>query len=583
MNWPWSELGLPGPAGLAAVKHAYAERLKETHPEDDPEGFQRLHRAYLAARRMAARMGEAVRAEQGGSAGEKDGWDEGGGEGGEEAAKPAEPWDFEALFAQEPGGSVPPPEGREERKKGEDRTPPGEAREWDFDRLLSQGERERAEAVRRKAEERLKGTTAEGAAEGGRGPAWDAAFAALLTLERLREENAPEADWTAFLRGGVFRGAQYIPEFVAGLTSFLKEYEDCPLSAKRLIYQSYDFGAVRPAEAAAGLRRLLKEEPGQDRTAGGGRIRKGRRAGLLLAAVFAALIVVAALRPLLSPPEYLRTMEYLEEDFGISLVSSPQNRGRDDHRYLYWPANNPDMRFQAIYEGGRDLEQGETGYKTNYTNAMLYWSMRAFARVWDEYPLLYNAERTDRTGEGASGGAPPDFFLFQLPREGAGPFFQTLEDHLDAVARNDWYQTQLPEFQLYLLHGDVMIWHYQSWEDGAFSGEEVRGFYEEEFGFELLKSLLLDHGVGRWDYPDERLKEIRSGSVLWGDIPCFWIACSGTGTLGETLTMNYYLRKDFTAIYCVPEAELRKEVITLDCTDTLELDCGSVVEVYRCS
>ena len=169
MNWPWSELGLPGPAGLAAVKHAYAERLKETHPEDDPEGFQRLHRAYLAARRMAARMGEAVRAEQGGSAGEKDGWDEGGGEGGEEAAKPAEPWDFEALFAQEPGGSVPPPEGREERKKGEDRTPPGEAREWDFDRLLSQGERERAEAVRRKAEERLKGTTAEGAAEGGRG------------------------------------------------------------------------------------------------------------------------------------------------------------------------------------------------------------------------------------------------------------------------------------------------------------------------------------------------------------------------------------------------------------------------------
>ena len=56
MNWPWSELGLPGPSDLAAVRRAYAERLKTTHPEEDPEGFQRLHEAYQQARRAARKV-----------------------------------------------------------------------------------------------------------------------------------------------------------------------------------------------------------------------------------------------------------------------------------------------------------------------------------------------------------------------------------------------------------------------------------------------------------------------------------------------------------------------------------------------
>ncbi len=53
MSWPWSELGLPGPSDLAAVRHAYAECLKTTHPEEDPEGFQRLNEAYQQARQLA--------------------------------------------------------------------------------------------------------------------------------------------------------------------------------------------------------------------------------------------------------------------------------------------------------------------------------------------------------------------------------------------------------------------------------------------------------------------------------------------------------------------------------------------------
>jgi hypothetical protein len=46
---PWTILGVTPDAGADAVRAAYAALLKQTNPEDDAEGFQRLRQAYELA------------------------------------------------------------------------------------------------------------------------------------------------------------------------------------------------------------------------------------------------------------------------------------------------------------------------------------------------------------------------------------------------------------------------------------------------------------------------------------------------------------------------------------------------------
>lgn len=124
MNWPWSELGLPGLAELRLIRAAYAERLKAARPEEDPESFQRLHAAYQEASRQARRAART------------------------EAPPLAEPvpepefeetgWDREAPPAAE-DGSAEEPEAPQ-------------APDWDFEGLFAQGEEEAREARRRRQE-----------------------------------------------------------------------------------------------------------------------------------------------------------------------------------------------------------------------------------------------------------------------------------------------------------------------------------------------------------------------------------------------------------------------------------------------
>lgn len=50
---PWEQLGIEPTQDSRAIKRAYAQRLKQNRPDDNPEGFQRLHQAYKFALQLA--------------------------------------------------------------------------------------------------------------------------------------------------------------------------------------------------------------------------------------------------------------------------------------------------------------------------------------------------------------------------------------------------------------------------------------------------------------------------------------------------------------------------------------------------
>lgn len=51
----WHTLGISPTADKAEIRHAYAEKTKICHPEEDPQGFDALHKAFLAAMQYARR------------------------------------------------------------------------------------------------------------------------------------------------------------------------------------------------------------------------------------------------------------------------------------------------------------------------------------------------------------------------------------------------------------------------------------------------------------------------------------------------------------------------------------------------
>lgn len=46
MNSAWKILGIEPTDDMTAIKKAYSAKLKIHHPEDDPEGYQRLREAF---------------------------------------------------------------------------------------------------------------------------------------------------------------------------------------------------------------------------------------------------------------------------------------------------------------------------------------------------------------------------------------------------------------------------------------------------------------------------------------------------------------------------------------------------------
>ena len=62
--WPWDELGLAPTSDERLIRKAYAERVRESRPDDDPQRFIRLRAAYEAALATTVEGGKVVRLDE---------------------------------------------------------------------------------------------------------------------------------------------------------------------------------------------------------------------------------------------------------------------------------------------------------------------------------------------------------------------------------------------------------------------------------------------------------------------------------------------------------------------------------------
>lgn len=278
MSWPWSQLGLPGPSELSEVRHAYAEKLKTTHPEEDPEGFQRLHSAYQLASRMARQQKRREGAPPPEPQPERPpqpqrvefNYDEPLRGGGEEPRFRAEDeerdFDYDELLQDGGEESRRRKEDEEQdfdydellRDGGEEpRRPEEEDQDFDFERLFAEGEAERAEARRRRAEERRK----EQRQQRNRREEqlnlqfrqqedrWQNTETILHTIEMLYSSGAKPEEWKKFFLGPMFQQNKDSLDVIFGLEDFVST-KSLSRQVQSALFMAYGFdkGVSRPEQ-----------------------------------------------------------------------------------------------------------------------------------------------------------------------------------------------------------------------------------------------------------------------------------------------------------------------------------------------
>lgn len=524
MSGPWSELGLPGPAGLPEIRRAYAQRLKTTHPEEDPEGFQRLHAAYQEASRLARR-----------------------------AARSAPEWD--------PGGLLEPEEAP--REKPPEPPPP----EWDYERLFAEGEAE-AQAQRRERLEDLRhqnwaryAPQARLRRELDEEEAWPAVLAAVRALELLERSGAPPAQWRRFLDSPVFLSVRADMDFVLLLEDFLARRPDLSPEVRRAIFDAYEAQNASRYPAYKPLYRLLGVSREDTRRAARARspwrnawrsYPPWRRAVVAVCftilALFFSIGVGVNLRSALEEREAERWPEqapkWLEEDYGEPFVHAAS-------KDIFAPAADPELYFRASPWGERSGDW--PGYQTNYPHVLVRRALEDFAekRELDLELGSYSHEIGDAPGA----------YLLDLPLLGAEEDVAALGALLEDLSRQDWYQvppidpggeaeyrTREPvRYTVYLCHKGLAF--YEAPSGGGFDTEEALALYAQA-GPAFCRWILEESGLaaehlGEGAYALQDREALRLGGQTFFQV-------SGTDRESGGERVRYFLDAGGGTLFCLP-------------------------------
>lgn len=603
MSWPWNELGLPGPAGLPDIRSAYAQKLKTAHPEEDPEGFQRLHAAYQEASRRARRARSA-------QTGPED----------PPADRPAPPerrqeapgWNYDELLEDQeaPNHSPQKPEPQEpewnydELLKGEDAPPQEEeaAPEWDFERLFAEGEEEAQEARRRRLEDLRHKNWARYAPQARQRreldgeDAWPAVLAAVRTLELLERRDAPPAQWRRFLDSPVFLSVRADMDFVFLLEDFLSQRPDLSPEIRRAVFDAYELQNASKYPAYRPLYRLLGVKRADTRRAARAKSswrNAWRGYPLWRKTVLAVCFTILALFFSIGAGVNLRSAQaeraarreaerwtqtapqWLEEDFGEPFIHAASQD-------IFAPAADPDLYFRASPYGERSEDW--PGYQTSYPGILVKRALENFAeeRGLDLDLAAYSHETGDAPGA----------YLLNLPLLGAEEDVSALGELLEELSRQEWHQVPLNnprdeseyrvrepvKYTVFLCHRGLAF--YEAPSDEGFDTEEARSLYAQAgpalCRWILEQSGLADRHLGEGTYVLQDREPLELGDHTFHQV-------SGVDQDSGEARVRYLLASGGGSLFCVPEERMAEIHSVIDLyrgtPRTLELDKLGLVMV----
>lgn len=93
----------------------------------------------------------------------------------------------------------------------------------------------------------------------------------------------------------------------------------------------------------------------------------------------------------------------------------------------------------------------------------------------------------------------PTTYLFSTNLSDGKDFLAALADEMERLSQENWYDLWKPEFQIQLAVWDMPYFTYQS-TDGAFPGDEILTYYQEELSLDIVTSLVEDSDLEELDF-----------------------------------------------------------------------------------
>lgn len=526
MNWPWSELGLDGPSSLNEIRRAYAQRTKETHPEDDPEGFQRLHEAYQAARAMARR--------------------------GEPPAPPKPPNHPHMQHTQSPPPHNDPPPFQPASDVPNESGP-----SWDFEQIFAEEKQQREQQWRKKLQART-GLTDEN-------DDWSAVLAALQNLQALEEHQFPLPLWLNFLHSTLFEQVVENFGFVTALEDWLETKPALSREASRALLSRLGISAqnvpslyfmiyMRISQLFPAAAPPVPHTDKAPRDTKKHRERPRWRALSLIILILSLLVILVPISLISFDSSEDRQKKELAERLSADFSLTIEPLRPDASESNPYPENSytvhemPGLVFQAVPGETRNPGDGQPGYVTNFSNLAFCWSIRRFAQQRD-YELHIQREEL---------AVQPihDFkfhYRFEFPLDVASVRVSRFMDFYHDLEQSPWYQAGPPVYSLSLSRVGVDYYTFTAPEQSVAPPSDYK-FYTQTAPKSILQVILKTSGLdeadfGTRDYALLQLEEVN----LPSSSPTFYQYAAVDLNTKDVLRLYAYSEREHMIVSYPPE------------------------------